>query len=371
MTMKRALISLLLLTAIPSFAFAATTKAAAKAPAPKFSFQAWVAFWDKASSTALASTYIDQLDEISPFSFTVESDGTIIDSMYLLKDPWPALYQAAATSKRKTKIIPTIAWFRGSEIQATLNNKIKRTAHVLDIIGLVSRNNFDGIDIDYEAKTLETRAGFSAFIKELGVGLHAKKKLLVCTIEARTPYTDRKPNATDTPQYVNDYKVLAKYCDEVRLMTYDQQDDDRTLVSAKSPYAYYTPVSDPDWVAKVVKLAAKEIPKSKLVVGIPTYGSIFRIDFGKDGKQHITKMRSIIYSDVLKLASDKGIYPARGMAGERTFHYTKDGVEYSASFQDGESIRIKIANAKKLGVKGVALFKIDGKSDQDFWKYIK
>lgn len=367
MTMKRALLSLIILFSLPSLAFAATTKTAA----PKFSFQAWVAYWDKASSTALASTYVNQLDELSPFSFTVESDGTIIDSMYLLKDPWPALYKAAATSKKKTKIIPSIAWFKGNEIHATLNDRVKRTAHVLDIIGLVTRNNFDGIDIDYEGKILESRDGFSAFVKELGVGLHAKKKLLVCTIEARTPYTDRKPNATDKPQYVNDYKVLAKYCDEVRLMTYDQQDDDRTLVSAKSKYAFYTPVADPDWVAKVVNLAAKEIPKNKLVVGIPTYGTIFKISIDKDGKQHINKMRSITYAEALKLASDKGIYPARGSSGERTFHYTKDGVEYSASFQDAESIRIKIANAKKLGVKGVALFKIDGKADQDFWKYIK
>jgi spore germination protein YaaH len=82
-------------------------------------------------------------------------------------------------------------------------------------------------------------------------------------------------------------------------------------------------------------------------------------------------VRSITYLDALTLASGKGIYPARGMAGERTFHYSKDGKEYAVSFQDAEAIRIKIANAKKLGVKGVALFKIDGKSDLDFWKYIR
>ncbi len=366
--MKRIIISLLLLAIMPSFAIAATNTK----PSPKrFYFEAWVAYWDKASSTALAATYANQLDEISPFSFTVESDGTIIDSMYLLKDPWPALYKAALASKRQTKIIPTIAWTKGAEINATLSNPAKRIAHVADIVGLVTRNNFNGIDIDYEGKLLETRAGFSAFIKELSVGLHAKKKTLVCTIEARTPYTDRKPNATDKPQYVNDYTVLAKYCDEVRLMTYDQQDDDRTLVNTKSVYGYYTPVADPDWVAKVVKLAAKEIPKSKLVVGIPTYGTIFKVSIDKEGKQHISKMRSVTYLEALKLAAEKGIYPARSATGERTFHYTKDGAEYAVSFQDGESIRIKIANAKKLGVKGVALFKIDGKSDQDFWKYIK
>jgi spore germination protein YaaH len=82
-------------------------------------------------------------------------------------------------------------------------------------------------------------------------------------------------------------------------------------------------------------------------------------------------MRSITYREALKLASDKGIYPARGATGERTFHYTKDKVEYTVSFQDAESIRIKIELAKKLGVKGVAIFKIDERADQDYWKHVK
>ncbi len=341
------------------------------AQAASFEYGGWVAYWDKATSTRLAREHIHALNSVSPFSYTVEADGTIIDSMYLLKDPWTQLQQAASQSKKKTKIIPTIAWHKGSEIHATLSDRQKRMAHVIDILGLVERNQLAGIEIDYEAKLLETKDGFSAFLTELGGGLHIKKKTLVCDIEARTPAADRFLSATRTPQYVNDYKVIGKQCDEVRLMTYDQRDDDRSLNKERSKYSYYAPVADPLWVEKVVQLAAKDIPKSKIMVGIPTYGNVFKVWFDKDGNQKLQHMRAITYKDALQLAAKKGIYPARGPTGERTFHYTQDGAEYTVSFQDHESIRQKIALAKKLKVKGVVFFKIDEKSDQDFWKYVQ
>lgn len=351
----------------PSLAFAA----AATTKTLPFTYSAWIPYWEKASSTKIAISHINQLDIVSPFGYTVESDGTIIDSMYLLKDPWINLSASSSKSIKKTKIIPTISWLRGSEIHATLSDKSKRAAHVKDILNLVERTKLSGIEIDYEGKKLETKDGWNSFLTELSTGLHKNKKILICDIEARTPPKDRLPGATTTPQYVNDYKVIGKQCDEVRLMTYDQRDDDRTLNTTKSKQSYYAPVADTAWVEKVVILAAKEIPKSKIVVGIPTYGNIFRIWFTKDGEQRTEHMRSITYRDALKLASEKGIYPARGDTGERTFHYTKDGSEYTVSFQDAESIRLKIALAKKLGVKGVAIFKIEERADQDFWKYVK
>lgn len=339
--------------------------------AATFQYAGWVAYWDKATSTQIARTHIHALDSVSPFSYTVEADGTIIDSMFLLKEPWTQLTQAAPQSKKKTKIIPTIAWHKGEEIHATLSDPAKRKVHVADILGLVERNKLSGIEIDYEGKKLETKAGFNAFLTELSKGLKANKKQLICDIEARTPSADRFLSATRTPQYVNDYKVIGKQCDEIRLMTYDQRDDDRSLNKERSKYSYYAPVADPLWVEKVVALAAKDIPKSKIMVGIPTYGNVFQISFDKDGLQQIKHIRAITYKDALSLAGEKGIYPARGQTGERTFHYSKNGLEYTVSFQDEEAIRQKIALAKKLKVKGVAFFKIDEKSDQDFWKHVK
>lgn len=391
--MKRFYILLFTVLLLPSITFAATkptAKANTKNPAKKttttkpatkpalkptvkpqaFTYNTWLAYWDKSTSTKIAVANIDRLDSVSPFSYTVESDGTIIDSMYLLKEPWPTLNAAASKSKKKTKIIPTISWFKGKEIEVTLNDPEKRRAHVEDILSMVERNNMSGIEIDYEGKTLETKDGWNAFLTELSTGLHKNNKFLSCDIEARTPPEDRFASATRTPQYVNDYTVIGKQCDEVRLMTYDQRDDDRTLNKTRGEMAYYAPVADPAWVEKVVNLAAKEIPKNKIVVGIPTYGNVFKIWFNADGEQRTQHMRSITYTEALKRAAEYGIYPARSETGERTFHYTKDGSEYTVSFQDAESIKQKIALAKKLGVKGVAIFKIDERADQDYWKHM-
>jgi spore germination protein YaaH len=99
--------------------------------------------------------------------------------------------------------------------------------------------------------------------------------------EARTPPDSLYKTIPADLEYANDYKALNKYCDRVKLMTYDQERADLKLnASAKGLYA---PIADPAWVTKVVNLAAKDIAKSKLQIGVATYGYIYQIMPYDDG----------------------------------------------------------------------------------------
>lgn len=342
--------------------------------ASAFSTAAWVAYWDKDKSTEVTGQYIDKFDVISPFAYEVDADGNLDDRMHLAGAPWTDLYAKLALSKKKTKIIPSILWTDRSAMHAVLGDPKRRADHIDAIMHLMNYGMFSGIDIDYENKKFETRAGYSAFLTELSKKLHAKKKTLVCTIEARTPpgnlFPDRKVHK---PEYVNDFKVIGKVCDEVRLMTYDQRDADRLLMRQREKTGVYAAIGDPTWIESVVKLTAKEIPKEKIMIGIGTYGGIFKLGKDKDGHQTLQYMRAITYGDAIVKALENGrIIPIRDeRTGERIFTYKKDGEEYICVFNDKESIRRKVALAKKLKVKGIVLFKVDAKTDQTAFEGLK
>ena len=205
------------------------------APATKLSYTAWIPYWAKASGTPMALAHLSLFKSLSPFAYEVEDDGTIKDSMKLAAAPWTDLI--ASATEKKVKIIPSILWIHGDAIHAVLSDADLRKAHEEDVLSIVTRNNFDGIDIDYENKKAKTKTYFSSFIKELAIQLHAKKKTLVCTIEARTPPSSLYRVLPKNIEYVNDYKVINKYCDEVRIMTYDQTTADIKLNDSKGMHA--------------------------------------------------------------------------------------------------------------------------------------
>src|SRR3989344_7019896 len=101
-------------------------------------------------------------------------------------------------------------------------------------------------------------------------------KWVMCTIESRTPLDSRYYGTTipaDAEIYANDFKEINKYCDRVRVMTYDQQNVDQQLAAqAASSSQIYAPVADPAWVEKVITLMKRDIKPSKLLIGVPTYG---------------------------------------------------------------------------------------------------
>lgn len=362
MQKKTLIFCLFLAMLFPASAFAATT--------PKLSFSAWIPYWSKASGTPMALSHLSTFGSLSPFSYEVEDDGTIKDTMKLASEPWTTLI--ASSSKKGVKIIPTILWIHGDAIHTVLSDKTSRTAHVDDIVSMVVRNNYDGIDIDYENKKSITKDAFSAFIKDLAVKLYNKHKLLVCTIEARTPPASLYRVIPKNIEYVNDYKVLSRNCDEIRIMTYDQTTADISLSGIKGTRGLYAPVADTDWVKKVITLASQTIDKKKIMIGVATYGYIYKIDT-TSGTTTYEKMRTISDPDARALALANGVNLGNyhNEAGELSFNYMKGGNRYYVSWSDAESVKEKIALARKLGVKGVVLFKIDGKEDPLVWGVLK
>jgi len=302
--------------------------------------------------------------------------------------------------------VPTIEWGDGQAIQNVLSNATTRVALEDSIANLVKTNNFDGIDIDFEAKQSQTRDYFSTFLK----GLYARMgtKWVYCTIEARQPLIDRyspgTPPPADATDYANDYNMMNKYCDRVEIMAYDQGTIDTRLNAARS--APYAPVADPGWVSDVVLLASQNIAKNKIIIGVPTYGYEYTV----------TPVNGAFQYNVLwafnprygtQIAAQLGITPTRTSANEMGFTYNPSALKTAAptngdstqtqqstipsssvaqnsgsqvdtsqpfnymTWEDATAMADKVSLAHQLGVRGVAVFSLGGAEDPAMWSVLK
>ncbi len=363
-----------------------------------FEVSGWVPYWRAATGTQEFLSHIDQFKEINPFGYTVKSDGRLYDAAGLSVEPWTSV--RAAAKAKKVRYVPTVMWSNPDQIHTVLSDPKLRAQHIAMIVDEVKANDFDGIDIDYEGKYAKTRPHFSQFLKELYAAMG--NKWVQCTIEARTPLDSRYETPEDIPddiEYANDFVAMNKYCDRVRFMTYDQQTIDVKLgKEADENKQVYGPVSDVRWVEKAINEAAKTIPKKKIVIGIPTYGYEWDVKAYSNGYVY-DLLWTFNPQWGYDLAQKYNITPTRNVGGELGFTYFPEGSLLSmprpssawgghlvasaaaavasqnnsnvsfrmVTWSDAEAIRQKVELAKRLGVRGVAIFKIDGGQDPKMW----
>lgn len=358
---------------------------AGAAAQPPFMYGGWLPFWKKAQGIEETSRNLNKLTELSPFSYEVRPNGTLIDSFQIEGDAFLANWFRALRTTG-TKIIPTVAWFDKNGLHKLLSNTKLRRQHEDNIAALVKAQNFDGIDIDYENKKSETKEYFSTFIYGLALRLHPMGKKLTCTIESRMPLADRYDVIPEDTSVANDYPTLNRYCDEVRVMTYDQVRIDLRLNASKGKDALYAPVADVAWVRKVLDQTVKEIARSKIVLGIPTYGYEYEIapqavpqigqSITQSGVSTTYKIvRSRTYKQAMDLARSVGAVPQRNSAGELSFTYTATSSPFSnssssirfLSVSDAAAAKDKINLAKEYKLGGVVFFKFDGEADPKIW----
>ena len=379
-----------------------------KAAAQPFEITGWIPYWRTATGTMDVLPHLAQLKRVNPFGYTVKLDGSLYDASKLEQ---PGVWDEfiARAHATKTQIVPSVMWSDTASIANILGDPIARAKHEDAIVAMLTRNNFDGVDIDYEGKLASSRDDYSAFLKELAVKLTPTNKLLTCTIESRTPPESLYKVIPADLEYANDYKEINKYCDRVVLMTYDQQSADIKLNKASD--GLYSPVSDPLWVAKVVNFAAKDISKSKIIVGIPTYGYIYQVTPWDDGTgYHYDLTEAFNPRYATELATTLNITPVRNRAGELSFTYIEQATSTSSStpsvtsyapsgtdtgllaalgatqlaktngvqtpftmlwWSDAKAVSDKVKLAKSLGVRGVAVFKFDSGEDQGIWNVLK
>lgn len=376
--------------------------AASAATSSSFEVSGWLPYWRAATSTADAIAHMSELTEVDPFVYSVSTTGKIVDNGPMNQPPWTTLVADAKAGH--VRVIPTVMWSNGAAMQAILSNTTKRIALETAIANLVKQNGYDGIDIDFEGKEAQTRNYFSTFLK--GLYQRMGTKWVMCDIEARTPVEARYPTGAapaDATEYANDFTQINKYCDRVRLMTYDQQTVDQQLANeAASSSQLYAPVADPAWVEAVVALAEENISPSKLVIGVPTYGYEYDVTAYANNEYNYDILWTFNPGYATQIEQQYGVVPTRNGAGEMELTYLPTAatstmpvssnignallVAMAATayadtnnshldfrlldWPDAQSVNDKVLLAKAMGVRGIAIFKLDGGEDPNMWSIL-
>ena len=381
------------LAAIAGAATTATIGTSIAASKGSFYYGAWVPYWTGQAGKQQVALNLGSLNEVSPFSYEIVSGGTIKDDLNISNGLWDGWFSAIRSAN--VKIIPTIAWFDAGGIYDLLSVSGKRQAEENAIAALVKKEKFNGIDIDFEGMSPATRPYFSLFIEGTAQRLHSAGKVLTCSVVPRTPPSSLYVTVPANIVYPEDYSVLNKYCDEVRLEAYDQGDVDLKLDASKGgDGTLYAPVADPDWVTKLVQYAVQYISPKKIMLGIPTYGYEYEASWA-GGVTTYQRVRAWDYFSAMDRADSLGVTPVRDNAGELSFTFASSthikepliltsyvsstepallttinpsaSTTFFVSFPDAVSELQKVTLAKKYGLRGVMFFKADGDIDPAVW----
>lgn len=237
--------------------------------------------------------------------------------------------------------------FDEKRAHALLQSYNSRARAIADILSILEKQGYDGVNIDLENINPKDRQNLTAFMNELRARLKPHGYLVTMSVPAKT-----QDHAGQDWVGAFDYYALGKACDYIMLMTYDEH----------SQFSNAGPVASFPWVERVIKYAITQIPKHKVLMGIPAYGYDWNLATGRGV--------ALSYKQVMNRADRLGIDPSWDPnAKSPFFKYVENGAYHEVWFESPHSLKPKLDLVEKYDIGGVAMWKL-GYEDTLYWEAI-
>lgn len=239
--------------------------------------------------------------------------------------------------------------FDAKRASALLQNTNSRERAISDILNILEQGGYDGVNIDLENVYPSERDKLTALMQELAQKLKPRGYLVTISVPAKTA----DHSGADWVGAF-DYYALGRVCDRVMLMTYDEH----AWTSGPGPVASY------NWVEKVVRYAITQMPRSKILLGIPAYGYDWNLQTGK--------VTALSYTQVMSRAKALGIDPSWDQTARSPYFKYVDshGARHEVWFESSSSIKPKLDLVTAYSLGGVAIWRL-GYEDDAYWQVIR
>lgn len=225
-----------------------------------------------------------------------------------------------------------------------LSNRTSREHIIQKLIEEAARVGLDGINVDFEALTQEEAPHFIQFIRELSIS--CRKNNLVLSVD------------NPVPQFTSFYnrKEQGIVADYVIIMGYDEHTDGTEEAGS---------VASLPFVEEGIQQTLKEVPKNKVINGVPFYTRLW-----------FTDNAGTVTSEIMGMEQASKIVKEMGMemywnkeVSQNYAELSTDNGLYQMWLEDEQSLDAKMQLVQKYGLGGVAEWKL-GFERADVWNTI-
>lgn len=280
------------------------------------------------------------IDEILIFSYGFTAEGELIppqiDETWGIQEAWNQQVEPILVL---TPFAET-GTFNSGLIQILSENESVQDNLIENLLETVREKGYVGVDVDFEYIRPEDRVGYADFVNRLRETMNENGYRVSVALAPKTSSYQK-----GLLYEAMDYHLLGQSANTVFLMTYEWG----------YTYGPPLPVAPLPNVRQVLEYALTEIPKEKIVLGIPNYGYSWPLPY----ERGVTKARLIGNVEANVIAAERGVeiqYDERYQSP--FFYYEIGGRRYEVWFEDVRSIYAKLQLAAEKDIRGVGYWNL-------------